>query len=617
MKLNYINKINFKKLKAYKARAMFLIIPITFLMLIGVVVSSQAKNILNASEQAIFGTAAESSRLIELTSNQFTGGGEGDRRVQLMFGGNTDYTENDINVIYSIENIESVALTIPVPISQIKTNDLFDGNEVFFNNIHTLDEALSAQYTNQNFNYTEGEPIPIILNSQSLISTYEDWNGQEEIAIDMSSLHGLRNTDRISIENGMPFKTEAIAYDRDKLLGQEFTISFGGLDPIQNFETEFTGTGILFRKLSDEEIQVEDDARREALSAYWDYDKLSKPLNFTFKVVGVLETEGNFASYIPETFVYKLMDQYVQNQLDARTKVEIPTSDLNATFYGMTYDGLELQASGFGGMGIFHVGVGLPRDMIGASSDDETAQNSYTVPGLIIETVREEGNADAFQQRMFGGSSEVLGIYSDPTVFNQASHTSGTLVLRISDPAYRTQVVKDLNDAGYAYQDLNDQEVFSELQDTMSNAITVVTISFIVLSAIIIILTMGKFVSESTKEIGVFRAIGAKKKDIKQLFMSQAVLYTLIGYIIGGLLGLGLVLVLAKPIQLWFDSFIENTVEETFTVVQTTSAGVFTHIDWTMFGLYSVLLLLIALVVSIIPATRASRVSPVEAIRSE
>lgn len=617
MKLNYINKINFKKLKAYKARAMFLIIPITFLMLIGVVVSSQAKNILNASEQAIFGTAAESSRLIELTSNQFTGGGEGDRRVQLMFGGNTDYTENDINVIYSIENIESVALTIPVPISQIKTNALFDGNEVFFNNIHTLDEALSAQYTDQNFNYTEGEPIPIILNSQSLIRTYEDWNGQEEIAIDMSSLHGLRNTDRISIENGMPFKTEAIAYDRDKLLGQEFTISFGGLDPIQTFETEFTGTGILFRKLSDEEIQVEDDARREALSAYWDYDKLSKPLNFTFKVVGVLETEGNFASYIPETFVYKLMDQYVQNQLDARTEVEIPTSDLNATFYGMTYDGLELQASGFGGMGIFHVGIGLPRDMIGASGDDETAQNSYTIPGLIIETVREEGNADAFQQRMFGGSSEVLGIYSDPTVFNQASHTSGTLVLRILDPAYRTQVVKDLNDAGYAYQDLNDQEVFSELQDTMSNAITVVTISFIVLSAIIIILTMGKFVSESTKEIGVFRAIGAKKKDIKQLFMSQAVLYTLIGYIIGGLLGLGLVLVLAKPIQLWFDSFIENTVEETFTVVQTTSAGVFTHIDWTMFGLYSVLLLLIALVVSIIPATRASRVSPVEAIRSE
>lgn len=99
--------------------------------------------------------------------------------------------------------------------------------------------------------------------------------------------------------------------------------------------------------------------------------------------------------------------------------------------------------------------------------------------------------------------------------------------------------------------------------------------------------------------------------------MSQAVLFTLIGYVIGAVLGFGIVLLLAKPVQLWFDNFIDDTVDQTFNVVQVTNAGVFTHIDWTMFGIYSVLLLIIAVAVSIIPAIRASRVSPVEAIRNE
>lgn len=601
---------------------MFLIIPITFLMMIGIVVSSQAQNILDASEQTIFGTAAESSRLIELTTEQFTGGGDGEQRIRMMFGGDTEYTENDVSVISSIENVEAVGLTVPVPISRITSGDLLEGSEVFFNNVRALNEDLSAQYTDQPFTYTEGEPIPIIVNARSLMRTYEDWNGQEEITIDMAVQRGPGSDpeDRETMENQMPFKTEALQYDRDDLLGREITISFGGLDDIQTYETEFTGTGILFRKLTDAAIQEEEDARREAISAYWDYDLITQPLTYTFKVVGVLEGETDFSTYIPETFTYELMEQYVQNQLNARTSTEIDASDLNSTFFGMTYDGLDLTSSGFGGIGSFRVGPGMAQGMVGgqsAANGDEETSAGYTIPGLIIETEREEGDADAFQQRMFGGTSDVVGEYTDPAVFEQSSHSSDTLVVRISDPLYRSQVVEDLNDAGYAYQDLNDQEVFSELQGTMNSATTIVTISFVVLSAVIIILTMGKFVSESTKEIGVFRAIGAKKKDIKQLFMSQAVLYTLIGYVIGGLIGVGLVFLLAKPVQLWFDGFIENTVEETFTVVQATSAGVFTHIDWAMFGVYSLLLLVIALVVSIIPATRASRVSPVEAIRSE
>ncbi|MBU0598104.1 ABC transporter permease [Patescibacteria group bacterium] len=617
MKFSYINKINYKKLKKYKGKSMFLIIPITFLMSLGIVISSQATNIMEASEQTIFGTAAESGRLIELSSRQVTGGGGGDQRVRMMFGGDTEYNDGDLETIESIDNIEAASLTAAVPINQIATDDLFNDVSLQISNLRSIGQELSAQYTDQNFSYQAGEPIPIILNANTFVRNYEDWGGQDEISIEMGSRQrGDPSIDRQDMENQTPFKFKALSYDKDNLIGKEITISFGGLDLIQTYEQEFTGSGILFRKLTDEQIQEEENQRQEDISTNWDYDKISQPITRTFRVVGVLESESNYASYVPADFVNDLMEEYVKNQLDARTETEIAAVDLNSVWYGLTYDGLELQTSGFGGLGSFRVGPGMIRGMVNNEQEQED-QKSYNIPGLVINTEREEGDTDAFQQRMFGSTGEVIGIYDDPAVYEQAVHSSDTIVIKINDAVNRLQVVEDLNDAGYAYQDLNDQEVFAELQNTLKNVTTIVTISFIILSAIIIILTMGKFVSESTKEIGVFRAIGAKKGDIKQLFMSQAIMYTLIGYIIGALIGIVLVFILAKPVQLWFDAFIENTVEETFAVVQQTSAGIFTHIDWQMFGIYTALLLAIAVVVSIIPATRASRVSPVQAIKNE
>lgn len=596
---------------------MFLIIPITFLMSLGIVISSQATNIMEASEQTIFGTAAESGRLIELSSRQVTGGGGGDQRVRMMFGGDTEYNDGDLETIESIDNIEAASLTAAVPINQIATDDLFNDVSLQISNLRSIGQELSAQYTDQNFSYQAGEPIPIILNANTFVRNYEDWGGQDEISIEMGSRQrGDPSIDRQDMENQTPFKFKALSYDKDNLIGKEITISFGGLDLIQTYEQEFTGSGILFRKLTDEQIQEEENQRQEDISTNWDYDKISQPITRTFRVVGVLESESNYASYVPADFVNDLMEEYVKNQLDARTETEIAAVDLNSVWYGLTYDGLELQTSGFGGLGSFRVGPGMIRGMVNNEQEQED-QKSYNIPGLVINTEREEGDTDAFQQRMFGSTGEVIGIYDDPAVYEQAVHSSDTIVIKINDAVNRLQVVEDLNDAGYAYQDLNDQEVFAELQNTLKNVTTIVTISFIILSAIIIILTMGKFVSESTKEIGVFRAIGAKKGDIKQLFMSQAIMYTLIGYIIGALIGIVLVFILAKPVQLWFDAFIENTVEETFAVVQQTSAGIFTHIDWQMFGIYTALLLAIAVVVSIIPATRASRVSPVQAIKNE
>lgn len=618
MRFSYVHKINIKKLRTYRGKSLFLIAPIVLLMSLGIVISSQAANIQSASEQTIFGTAAESGRLIALSTQQAAGGITENQGIRMIFGGDATYNDGDLDTVRSIPYVDSASLPTRLPITRITSDTLFSGKIVSFNDVRTLDSAVVGQYTDQSFAYTPGEPIPIVLSASSFIESYEDWGGQTEITIDIGGTR--RGGDPSVMTNDTPFKFAAIPYDRNALIGTEFTIDFGGFDPVQKYEQEFTGTGMLFRALSDEDIQTKEEQRAADIGVYWDYAALSTPLTYTFRVAGVLEDSADFTTYVPSAFGEQVMRDYIQHQLDARTDIELDIDLLNSTFVGLTFDGLELRNSGIGGVGSFRMGNVRPGMGAGAAMAAGSASDSgesYTIPGLVITTERTEGDTDAFQQRVFGSTADATGISTHADVFADAVHSSDTILIRVDDITHRARVVTALNDAGYAYQDFNDLQVFAELQSTLDTVTTIVTASFVILTAIIIILTMGKFVSDSRKEIGVYRALGATRGNIRQLFMSQAILYTMVGYIIGAVIGGGLVLVLAKPVQLWFDSFIDNTIQETFAVVHRSSTGVFTGINWEMFGVYSLLLIVIAITVSIIPATRASRVSPVQAIKND
>lgn len=129
--------------------------------------------------------------------------------------------------------------------------------------------------------------------------------------------------------------------------------------------------------------------------------------------------------------------------------------------------------------------------------------------------------------------------------------------------------------------------------------------------------TMGKFVSESTKEIGVLRSIGAKRSDIRNMFVSQAILYTLVAYIFGSILGFVLNIIVSGGVYKWFDGTIGDSLRESFDVVIKADKSIFTNFNFEAFALYSVILILIAFFVSLIPAIRASRMSPVSAIKGE
>lgn len=100
-------------------------------------------------------------------------------------------------------------------------------------------------------------------------------------------------------------------------------------------------------------------------------------------------------------------------------------------------------------------------------------------------------------------------------------------------------------------------------------------------------------VTERTKEIGLLKAIGAKRRDILNQFLIEAVVLTLTGGVIGILLGVILAFYVTGYIKI---PFVLKYNSILIAVGVSTIVGI-------VFGLY--------------PASRASKLNPIDALRFE
>ena len=106
-------------------------------------------------------------------------------------------------------------------------------------------------------------------------------------------------------------------------------------------------------------------------------------------------------------------------------------------------------------------------------------------------------------------------------------------------------------------------------------------------------------VLERTKEIGILRAIGASKKDIKRVFRAE----TIIEGVIAGVLGIAITLLLSIPINLIVNSLAKVD-----------------NIARLPFG-SAIILILLSVVLNVvagsIPSKMAAKKDPVESLRTE
>lgn len=153
-----------------------------------------------------------------------------------------------------------------------------------------------------------------------------------------------------------------------------------------------------------------------------------------------------------------------------------------------------------------------------------------------------------------------------------------------------------------AEDDENDFQI-SSAQDILSTVQTITGLLTAVISGISgISLVVGGVgvmnimlvsVTERTKEIGLLKAIGAKQKDILTQFLMESVVMTLIGGLIGIILGISGAFVISLAANI---PFVVSIPAILIAVGVSTLVGI-------VFGLY--------------PARRAARLSPIDALRYE
>jgi putative ABC transport system permease protein len=106
-------------------------------------------------------------------------------------------------------------------------------------------------------------------------------------------------------------------------------------------------------------------------------------------------------------------------------------------------------------------------------------------------------------------------------------------------------------------------------------------------------------VAERTKEIGVRKAAGARRRDVYVQFLAESIVITLVGAVLGSIFGAGGAWVVTKIMRAY------------------TMAQVYMAVTWQTLAVAMGAAILVGLVFGTYPALKAARLSPVDAMRYE
>jgi putative ABC transport system permease protein len=253
----------------------------------------------------------------------------------------------------------------------------------------------------------------------------------------------------------------------------------------------------------------------------------------------------------------------------AHNKVGVVTQKLAEELYGSCQDGLgkTVKLSGLP----FSI-IGCFRERVDSFGQSEVTDRTMLIPYSVI--------------RYFQATPAVRQIYF--------STTDASLVVPVTAQIQR--VIQSRHRANSVYRVQNLTQLLA-VADKTANALTAVllAISLVVLlvSGIGIMNIMLATVSARIREIGIRKAMGATKREIRFQFLSEAVLIALIGGVVGIIVGL------AIPFSVRY----------------------FTEYRIPISGLSAIIAIgvssLVGILFGTLPAARAAQLDPVESLRYE
>lgn len=248
------------------------------------------------------------------------------------------------------------------------------------------------------------------------------------------------------------------------------------------------------------------------------------------------------------------------------------------------------------GMSMINEGIAYSDDLTelvierAKESDIVKAQKDADYNVITRESIDEETKNNLVAH--FGGDATPYAIMLYPTSFEEKDQVISYLDDYNEDKSSEDKIV---------YTDLS--KTISDMTGGIMDGITIVLVAFAATSLVVSLIMVGIItyisVLERTKEIGILRALGARKKDITRVFNAET-------FIIGassGILGISIAWLLTIPI---------NNILYKMTDLESIAK---------LNPVHAVALLLISLTLTMIggwiPSKMAARKNPVEALRSE
>ncbi len=240
----------------------------------------------------------------------------------------------------------------------------------------------------------------------------------------------------------------------------------------------------------------------------------------------------------------------------------------------------------------------LGKDIIGQKvnlrilANQKILNRDFIVSGVYTTT---GGDLTANMKSAFLNYSDLEKLYSD----NGYKLKPNVVYVNTTNSKYTPQIKQKVNELGYSQSSQEQMaSMFNQMIDILTYVLSGIASISLIVSAIMIIVVMYISVVERTKEIGIIKAIGARAKDIRRIFVSEAFL---IGFFSGaiGLIGAYFIM---RGINLMSNKLFGVSV-------------VLIKREYAILGV--IVSIVISTLAGLLPANKAARLDPVESLRRE
>jgi putative ABC transport system permease protein len=365
-----------------------------------------------------------------------------------------------------------------------------------------------------------------------------------------------------ALETEMPEAINTISYSR----GISINLLSRGESSVVKYETSPNSGGPLAQFSGNAYWQEMPDNSDFILSLYdliGEGSRLPKSKN---EVVLVVDEYNRLDEALFQKLgIYSESTEYTINDFMGKSILKVISNDI---FYTKNEADIFVPATTSDYDSLFNSQEGISLTIVGVLRLKAGAASSYLSPGIVYTTaltdyiVEDAVNSEIAIAQSVSANDVILGIpFANEKARERKMVSLGALTIPTGieiypkDFAGKDQVKKYLDayntgktaDAQVIYTDL--AESITAMIGTLLNTITYVLIGFAAISLLVSTIMIGiiTYVSviERTKEIGILRSVGARKKDVSRVFNAE----TLIIGFTAGILGIGISYLLTIPIN--------------------------------------------------------------------